>query len=99
MASSALANSLATISLCANGLNALAAEESPRTARLLQHSLRSAVETATQLSDAAAEFDQPVPSLMEGLRRAKAYAERVGDGELSQQIVKLQAKIEKARKS
>ena len=87
-----LGRDLATISLCANGLNSLA-DEGSKTARLLDQQLRSAIENASTISDAAADFEIETPNLKDGLRRAKAYAERVGDQELSARIDRLQASI------
>src|ERR1700741_5151649 len=66
MKSMTLASSLETIALCANGLNSLADHDAPVTARLLDHRLRSAVESATTLSEAAEGFELPLPSPSDG---------------------------------
>lgn len=88
-----LAHSLETIALCANGLNSLTGHDAPVTAGLLDHRLRSAVDSAAALSKAAETFELPLPSLNDGLRRAKDYADRRGDRRLSGQIAHLQATI------
>jgi uncharacterized membrane protein len=93
MKSVVLAHSLETIALCANGLNSLTGHDAPLTARLLDHRLRSAVDSAATLSTAAEAFELPLPSLSDGLRRAKDYADRKGDRRLSAQIANLQATI------
>ncbi|MDP9191102.1 MAG: hypothetical protein M3P06_05310 [Acidobacteriota bacterium] len=93
MQSVILAHSLETIALCANGLNSLKGHDAPVTARLLDHRLRSAVGSAATLSTAAEVFELPLPSLSDGLRRAKDYADRTGDRRLSGQIAHLQATI------
>jgi len=88
-----LARELETISLCANGLNSLDSPSS-KTARLLDHRLRSAVSTAAQHADASAAFQMPTPNLVDGLSRAKNYAERSGDAQLAADIARLQSAIE-----
>jgi hypothetical protein len=90
---STLAHSLETISLCANALNSLAGHEAPTTNRLLDRQLRSAVESATKVSDAAYLFELDAPNLVEGVNRAKVYADRIGDNILSEQIAALQRAI------
>lgn len=88
-----LADEMRTISLCANGLNTLADNMSPRTVRMLDRQLRSAIATATEFSAASADFEVAMPSLFDGLQRAKRYAERTSDKQLAAQITQLQASI------
>lgn len=88
-----LAHSLETISLCANGLNLLDGRDTDRVATLLDHRLRSAIETATSVRAAASAFDSPMPNLNDALRRAAIYADRKGDRKLSAQIASLQSTL------
>lgn len=91
-----LAGELETISLCANGLNSLDAQP-VRTVRLLDYRLRSAVKNATQQSGASAAIETAIPNLMEGLNRAKRYAERKGDTKLAADIAQLQVAVAQPR--
>jgi hypothetical protein len=87
-----LARDLETISLCANGLNTL--DTSPvRTTRLLDHRLRTAVAAAAERSASSADFSLPAPNLVDGLRRARMYAERKGDKKFAAEIAQLQMTI------
>lgn len=85
----ALAHSLEKTALCANGLNTLAQKRQHVTGRLLDQQLRSAVETAEKLSGAGVTIDMAIPDLLDGIRRARVYAQRVGDDELSKRLTAL----------
>jgi hypothetical protein len=89
----ALGRALENTSLCANSLNALAQDRQQTTTKLLDLQLRSAVDNAEQLSRAGAQIDMPIPNLIDGLRRAKQYADRVGDAKLSGRLASLYEKL------
>jgi hypothetical protein len=88
-----LAQALESTALCANGLNTLAQDREQTTAKLLDHRLRSAVDTAERLSSAGVQLDGPIPNLVDGLRRAKQYADRIGDATLSSRLAALHEKL------
>src|SRR5687768_9347016 len=88
-----LAHSLEKTALCANGLNTLAPSQQEATGKLLDQQLRSAVEVAERLTRSGATLKIAAPSLVDGVRRARLYAERVGDSELSQRLATLYATL------
>lgn len=88
-----LAGALEKTSLCANGLNTLAAQRDNVTVKLLDHQLRAAVASAEEAIDSAADIELAIPSLTDGLARAKAYADRIGDSDLARRIDALHARL------
>ena len=90
----ALAHALEKTALCANGLNLLADGRQDRTARLLASQLRSAVQSAQEHRRAAAEVPFEIPNLLDGVRRARVYAERSGDVQLARELSLLHRELE-----
>ena len=62
-------------------------------ARALDRNLREAVASAERFVESAPKVDVDVPSLMDGLRRAKAYAQRKGDIDLEKKVKELEEKV------
>ena len=89
----ALGQALAETALCANGLNTLGQQRQETTVRLLDNHLRSAVELAEVHSHAIEWVDVEIPNLIGGVQRAKAYADRIGDAELSRRLGALHQKL------
>ena len=88
-----LAHSLEKISLTANYLSILDQDRQESARKLLDSQLRSALESAEKFSDAT--VDTHIPNLIDGVRRAKKYSDRLGDSELSKRFADLYAKLEK----
>jgi hypothetical protein len=89
-----LAHSLEKTALCANGLNTLAGRRQEVTRKLLDHQLRSAVDVAERLTRSGTTLNTiAAPSLVDGVRRARVYADRVGDSTLSKRLESLYAKL------
>jgi L-ribulose-5-phosphate 3-epimerase UlaE len=88
-----LAQALGETTLCANGLNTLGQQRQEVTVRLLDQRLRGAVELAESHSHAIGRFEFPVPNLISGVQRARAYADRIGDAELSRRLGALHQKL------
>ena len=89
----ALAHALEKTALCANGLNLLADGRQDTTARLLASQLRSAVQSAHEHRKAAADVPFEIPNLLDGVRRARVYAERTGDVQLARELSLLQKEL------
>lgn len=89
-----LAHALERTALCANGLNMLAEGRQDGAARLLADQLRSAVRSVQEHKRAAADIRVEIPSLLDGLRRAKLYAERIGDVRLAQELSVLHKELQ-----
>jgi hypothetical protein len=84
-----LGHALEQAALCANGLNTLAEDRQQTTSRLLDQQLRAAVVSAEEHRGAASRIEFAIPSLLAGLERAKAYADRSGDADLSRRLASL----------
>jgi hypothetical protein len=88
-----LGHSLEKITFAALNLNTLAENRPEATRKLLEQQLRSGLETAEKFGDAT--LDTHIPNLIDGVRRAKKYSDRLGDSELSKRFADLYAKLEK----
>lgn len=86
----ALAHALEKTSLCANALNTLDNVSGTTTARLLDHQLRSALAEVERYSASAPRIHTMIPNLLDALRRAAKYAERIGDRQLVQRISQIE---------
>ena len=91
-----LAQSLEKISLTSSYISILDQNRQEAARKLLDMQLRSALESAEKFSDAT--IDTAVPSLVEGVDRAKKYADRLGDSDLSKRFAKLHAKLTERRR-
>ncbi len=89
-----LAQALATTTLTANTLNSLAADRQPLATKLLVWHLRSSITEAERAVAAGGDVPVSIPNLVDGLRRANVYAERIGDAELSRRLTALHARLD-----
>jgi polyhydroxyalkanoate synthesis regulator phasin len=64
----------------------------------LDQRLRAAVDSAERQVASSPDIDVDIPSIMDGLRRAKAYAEKKGDVDLERRVRELEEKIRRKLK-
>jgi hypothetical protein len=84
-----LAESVKEISVYANGLNTLRAQDADRVSRLLDSQLRLSLDTAETELPRAVLAPIKVSSLMEGIRRAETHAQATGDEALRARLERL----------
>jgi hypothetical protein len=89
----ALAHALEKTALCANALNSLTGSDEPIATRLLDQQLRLALESVDRYSVAASGIRPMIPNLVDSLRRAAKYAERIEDRPLARKISAVEKKI------
>lgn len=92
----ALAHALEKTGLCANALNMLAGPENTTSVRMLDQQLRLALGNAERYSASASRIRTMIPNLVDALRRARRYAEGIGDRQLAQRTSDLERTIEQS---